>query len=716
MRNAQWECVALFEDTSEAILRRTHNQGELGQSRFGPKWIGSDRDISIAGHRIPKAMLYVGPIVRHDAGVCNEAYCVDPTLLVATSAPDFKGELMALWPSYADLHPRARLAFLEWNADGRRMPDVHPGYILLFLYGLERRLVLEQGMEDARDILAELERLTTIYRPHSSVRKVVKKLIDIAELLLTNGVTVDTMGWGELDDGVPLSLKLSIGRAISNGTPVTADWVLLWVACDQERSFNLPSQLRLDEFAREFRTYLARVRPQGLIFHNDASRQLRYTYHSASNCFSVPLDDQIEGTPDIEAMPLVQLEVRALVCNALEEFTRQHWRSLPVVPSEMPVSKVLAPEAQLETGRKAVQQWARDRLAIEATISIRAALRRYRGMWPSRLERSEIVRLADVLGEANLGIVPDPRFDIEPARMANDAVLFELPLSSPPITTASADYRNALLMTMVCMSVARSDGHMSPEELQFIDRLVGCFENLQVPERSRLRAERQWMQLTPLPLEPIFREIRKLDDSERRRMAGIVVATAQADCITPEPEIVFSEALFAALGLPKAELHRALAIGSQVGSAQVNVNDPEPSQLNSLTVAGSYSSKPVDADDTEDLVSALFAESRVHQVSTEEDAEHPQIVRADQPYIAVSDDDLNGQHLAMLTALLRSPSWRPTELEQLARSHRLFADGAIEAINEWGFDEFEDRIFEFGENGSLSVNPNIDLQKLKRVA
>ncbi|RZI38108.1 hypothetical protein EGT07_35885, partial [Herbaspirillum sp. HC18] len=82
---------------------------------------------------------------------------------------DIEGHSMSYWPSYTDMSPAARRAFLDWMQDGRRNPAYGIGHVFMFFYGLEHRLFVDRG-DDAVLLVREVERLLTIYGSNNSFR------------------------------------------------------------------------------------------------------------------------------------------------------------------------------------------------------------------------------------------------------------------------------------------------------------------------------------------------------------------------------------------------------------------------------------------------------------------------------------------------------------------------------------------------------------------
>jgi hypothetical protein len=64
---------------------------------------------------------------------------------------------------------------------------------------------------------------------------------------------------------------------------------------------------------------------------------------------------------------------------------------------------------------------------------------------------------------------------------------------------------------------------------------------------------------------------------------------------------------------------------------------------------------------------------------------------------ASSVPGLDGAHAQLLEALFAPPGMERGAFERKARELRLLADGALEAINDWSFDKFDEPLLEDGE-------------------
>nr|MDA8250323.1 hypothetical protein [Rhodospirillales bacterium] len=66
-------------------------------------------------------------------------------------------------------------------------------------------------------------------------------------------------------------------------------------------------------------------------------------------------------------------------------------------------------------------------------------------------------------------------------------------------------------------------------------------------------------------------------------------------------------------------------------------------------------------------------------------------------------DGLNADHARLLQDLSAQDSWSRAEFEAKARALGLLPDGAIETINEWAFDAFDDALIEDGDPLTINV-------------
>jgi hypothetical protein len=127
-------------------------------------WIPPGGSFVVDRHRIDRGFIHVGTGTRSLDYRIVEPALIDPELPVDWNRPN-PDTGISCCPGYAELSPRARAGYLNWLADGRRNPDIDDGLLLLFLAGLERRLIevgIDTGHCAVDEILAELRRLSRV--------------------------------------------------------------------------------------------------------------------------------------------------------------------------------------------------------------------------------------------------------------------------------------------------------------------------------------------------------------------------------------------------------------------------------------------------------------------------------------------------------------------------------------------------------------------------
>ncbi len=232
-------------------------------------WIAEPTTVEVAGIEFQGELLYYGKGDRRS----NHRALVDPTLSVASDS-DSLGISLGYWPNYCELTPSARRAYLEWLASGRSTPNAPIGYVFVYFYGLERRLIAEKSEQDAGAILAEARRLLDIYGDNHSFRNYCGALIEAGELIFDiappgNVISLDMRrGWE-----IPIGIRVRLGRKVRDGIAIDSDDALCWALTHPQLYPRTAVSRCFDQFCALWRYRFAERFPDGIKVRGGCQRR-----------------------------------------------------------------------------------------------------------------------------------------------------------------------------------------------------------------------------------------------------------------------------------------------------------------------------------------------------------------------------------------------------------------------------------------------------------
>ena len=180
---------AILQPPAPSPVRPINARSKRGRAT----WIPSGGRIVVHGRSIGGGMVYVGSDVPSVNGYSIEPCLIDQDLAVDWKKSRWVRKTTVYWPSddrpaYNHIDPGERAAYLGWLAGGRRDKFAYIGNVLLFFYGLERRLFADLGSvldhPEVEIIVAEVERLLGIYGADHSFSGYANSLLAFIEGLM----------------------------------------------------------------------------------------------------------------------------------------------------------------------------------------------------------------------------------------------------------------------------------------------------------------------------------------------------------------------------------------------------------------------------------------------------------------------------------------------------------------------------------------------------
>lgn len=645
------------------------------------KFLAPEDSITIAGHRIDGGLIYVGQNLAGDDGQPNDPCLVNPHLAVARGMSDRAGRLMPYFPSYSEIGPTSRLAYLEWLESGRRNGHFAVSLAFLFFYGLERALLVDRLVQHRPAIRAEILRLMTLYGDNNSFQKYARQLLDFDDIEhAAEPVDPQTMRSAA-------GLEIAIGWRLNRGLEITLP-DLFRLALARERSGLKILELCWEEFLEAHRDTLAKITLDSTLiaawrgatscFVKGASKS-----HQALRLANLPVGRLT--VPDSKEAPLMALQ--KIVRDGIQRF-RTYLDIIEANPDARGSEEALM---TLMTGSgidpklidKKIRPWSQD-LVPAPLKELRYDLKK---LFPK--ERIDIRAMADaerMLAPHGLYFVPSAVMgDLKRADEETQVRVIE----AAPVN----DFEMPKSWTAVRTLVSLARAMLSPEEAAQHRELILRQLTSMIPSLPTFAATMLDLKLqsAEAPAPDVWRELKKIPADLRRSAA------------------LFGSALALAVGRGEHEETRAAL--QRAYKALGQEEEQLWSDLHELGFGSDgrrTSGSAIDLDRAREIArdTARAAEILAKIYSDEE--------LAPQPITAPKTESNAGQgrglpglaprYQEIALRIAGQPSLSREAFDELAKSFGLMPDGAIDAINEWAYEAFDRPAIE--ENGT---NIQIDM-------
>ena len=675
------------------------------------QWQGPEHNVKIAGRNIG-GMIYVG-----DSSIRANQYLysgggifVDPKLEVARKSRDVKGETLPYWPDYNHASPVSRATYLDWLASGRSDSEYSPGYVFLYFYGLEYRFFQDSPSKEEQILLkSEVERLLGIYGDSHSVRRYLSSFIEAAHIVL-GSYEVTEPSFEKTSYELSLCLCFSIGTMIKHGQPLNADWLLSWYIEHPTTSLRTPARRAFKEFRTLYTLLFNKRYPDGLIV-KVPKRELQAVYNSASNMFSKDLAKYLGEVPDISGLTRpINIAGKFVdeATDSLDKYSRylgrnpegrESIKAHALLPKEL---WTMFPSGEME----ALYQWATGVIKQGGLCQVEHVVEHLEGVVPDKLPRSQLIEISDALARLSIGLAPDPRFALRSPKLGEPVVLFKFPEGVNELEEVSNDYKSTLFMIAIGSFIAHADGSINELERKSLTTRV---DNAQISEmeRARLHANIQWMLAVPPNLNLFRRRIKDVAESVRHELGQMALAMVTVDGSIDPVEIKAIGKLYKAMGLSDESVYSDLH-NLSANSEPVTVRPAGQSSPGFVIPSPPDSSADFTLD-SKRVASVMANTERVSSILGEIFAEEAPDEKSNSETLQDENDSryrgLDERHAAFLTELISRSHWEKNEFELLASQFKLMHSGALETINDWSFENYNDVLIE--EYEGYELNPEI---------
>jgi len=662
------------------------------------RWIPPGERAEVCGYEIAGGMIYLGPgQAEDDWSEEIDPSLIDPSLPIDGEHPATDGEGMVYWPSYSLIPAPCRAAYLEWLADGRRAPGTNIGYVFLFYYGIERRLLLDsttdvEAADESPLLLNEIERLSSIYGSNRSFQGYSQGLLDFVRVqksrdrpLYREEPPVRTQY------RLPIMVEVALGQAAADDVPLPVEWAWCWLLGDPMLSLRTPAMRCPEEFEQIFRLRYGERFGDGIRLHQGTG-DLVATYQPANVSFGqefrvrLPVKE-VQGSDEA----LRRLRELAESCtDELDAYSRFLGRNsgsgVTLTARALLPAEVLLSTEQPEL--EALRHWLRERLSDGATgvVPTKELVEHcYPEGVPDRAGKAESISVALLLQQVGVGMEPDPRFGGPPLSRTQVSSLFRTDAESP--TAPSTTFSAAQLVLRLSSSVATADGDVSEEERSQLLEQIEERDHLSSSEKLRLRAHMEWLLADPPGLGGLKKRLAGLDGQVRDHIGLLLVGVAGADGQIDPTEIDTLTNLYGMLGLDPDSVYGHVHALSGDGDSSEQPDEPVVVQTATPRVGEHSIPSPPAAELpvqgiglNMNLVRAKMQEtaaisSILQSIFVDEEEQERQ--PAPPPPEAVVYEGLDEVHSGLLQLLIEKDTWIRAEFEVLCADHQVLPDVAL---------------------------------------
>lgn len=686
--------AASFEDNNDLSSFRMsygYSKETKSKNKTPGRWIRRGEMINIMGHEINNGLFYLGGQLESLDGYSTEASLIDDSLPIDEEDIEFKDESLGYWPKYIGLSSRARGAYLSWLSGRKDEPETPVGYVFIYFYGLERR-VLVDGEQDTvtdaeyREIFEEIRSLRSVYNNNRSFSVYSLRLLEVMCLSRPEIVSLDDVEIGVCHDS--LLFKQRLAESVASGEPISAELALAWVKAYPEYTLRTPARRCAGEFSDLFKRYYTKQYKDGIIVKPNKTK-LKIEYYPASNTISsVEIKQPDLPDPSILKGPVKKLIAIAETCtDSLDAYSRYLGKK-DTSPNDVGATLLLPDELLNSDNAPAIwqfQQWA------EAKISEVHGLVSLSDLWfhtgtplPERINKKESELIVNLASKAGYGVAPDPRFHHAKPALDGKLVLFHE--GHGKFFEPSLAFNETRITLRLGAMVAAIDGHIDDSEVTVLHNLINHNSKLSPIEKRSLHAYLHWRLNTPPNMSGIKARVGKLGAKEKNAISHILIGIAIADGKVNSTEIKQLEKLYVALGLDKSQVASDIHHISSKKTSGRTAKTPrqQAKQVSSVPTYFTLDEEVLalhesETNDVQSLLDAIFVDEE------EQTIEQPNSVDAP----ITTEGALDTQHKALFDQLSSRDEWPRADVKKVCETLNLMLDGAIETINDWAYDQVD---------------------------
>lgn len=692
------------------------------------QWIPQGSLLEIGGQRI-NGMIYTS---ETSLGWDGEPSAIN--LRLAIDARQGVDEEIPYYPSYEALSPRQRFFYLNWLASDRNSVnpnDLPTGYLFLFFYGLERRVLLEGDNSIA--VWDEVLRLLKIYgltRKSRSIPSYFGDFLHFTAYIRGQEYYASVLQKLLDSQGERLSetaLILALAQRFRSSQPL--DWRLgHLIAMGLEESRRSVVVKRTgDKFREMFATRYEEAFPNGIILK--ASKREGTVRYQTGNATLFPR--YATASPFMVKIPSVmgmssQFKPLAKIWNQCIEDLTGYSRAVgkitgaSIANAQDLLSAYLALPDELRmyqthplklAYQKAIESSPKEKDFTFVPLAVLASIM---GI-PERpiLTQKQSDDLANLVESFGYTLAPHPTILNMPFAWGQEVAI----CVSPPNNSMPKGLGGLLRLLHLAVLVASADGAIDEAELNVFHGASSAQDDFTRVQISATEAV--LIRDTNVAASRLQKIAKSIHQNERKAVFKLLVHIACADDVLSSDENRLLRRIAKAFQLSSSALEDVLSEDSNFETVTVSTgrNKTQGETIPRPTVASSFSLDMERirslTEETAEVVSIL---SRALEEEVTDDSEEPSSIDQSKTEISVQHPEwiasLDDRYKNALIEIITSMDQSNFDFDAIIDSHHLLPDDFIDGVNSWADESLGDFLIESDDDGDISINQKLIPNKL----
>lgn len=690
--------VAHESDDELAIFTISYGYDEEeSKNKSIGRWVKPQESIVISGHTITGGNFYFGGQLKSLDGYGMEASLVDCTLKIHTAHDTYEDDTLGYWPKFISLSPKCRGAYLSWLASDRSNINTPLGYVFIYFYGIERRIVVDSEVTNIGDaeyvqIFEEIKRLINIYGENRSFLGYGLNLLELMCLFRPTIVSMPEETFLPRYDSILFKHRLA--TEVNIGNPISSKLALEWIQFCPEYSFKTPARRCKKEFSQLFQLIYKEKYNEGLIVKPNKTK-LKLEYRPASSSLrGVKIKQEDLPDPSNLKGPLKKLiRIAEQSTEELDAYSR-YLGKVDSSSSDI-AAQILLPDKLVKeiapAGIEEFRKWAKKSIEdSEGLVTFQDYWSHTNMPLPSKMNKKELDLIQNLAEKSGYGIAPDSRYHYAKPSIDGKLVLFSE--GHGQYFEPSRAFKEIGMTLRLGAMVAAIDSHIDEAESTILQQLIDHDTRLSPVEKNSLHAYLLWRLNTKQNMAGLKARLENLGDKEKSTVSNILIGVALVDgAIAPE-EIKQLEKLYTALGLNKSLVVSDIHSASSSTLSRSNKLTPQNTTLTSPKEKPTFvlderilAIHESETKDVQTMLGAIFVDEELNELTSESEVEH---------YESIDADGLDSSHFMLFESLVSKEKWAHSDVELMCRNLGLMVDGALETINDWSYDKVDSSVVE----------------------